>query len=63
MTYLVNVRLSARGARNDVLDELGHLAHDIDTVSSLSKAARQHSGFGTALPLESDNFWFGPGVV
>jgi len=38
-TYLVNVWLGTRSASNNVLDELGHLAHDIDTVSPGAEAA------------------------
>ena len=64
-THLVNIRLRPRSARNNVLDELGHLAHDIHAISPGSQTARQHGGLATstALPLESDGFGLGPGVV
>jgi hypothetical protein len=64
-THLVNIRLRPRSARNNVLDELGHLAHDIHAIGPGSQTAGQHGGLATstALPLESDGFGLGPGVV
>lgn len=64
-THLVDIRLRARGTRDDLLDELGDLGHDVDPVESLAERALQPSlgrAFGVR-PGEVDRAGFRPVVV
>jgi len=61
-SHLVNIRLCASRTSDNLLDELGHLSHDVDAVPTLTHGSSKLSFDGTvcAGPFEGDGIRLGP---